>query len=70
MDNGQTLFTCRCCDDAIGGTTDGSFGYDDRGPWKRIANIDGPNAVCPPCQARPDALDALKEDGYEAAVIV
>jgi len=65
-----TIFGCRCCDACIGGTTDGRFGYDDRGSWKRIANIDGPDAICPACQADPASLDALKEDGYDNAAIV
>jgi hypothetical protein len=66
----RTLFTCRVCDTSIGGRTDGSFDTDLAGPWARIEAIDGPNAICPACQKRPDALEDLIADGYPNARIV
>lgn len=65
----ETIFGCRCCDRAIVGTNDGAFGHDSNGPWRRIEHIDGPDAICPTCVDDPHALDALVEDGYEAASI-
>lgn len=61
---GRTLFECRTCGNACHGFTDGAF---DDPAWGRIEGIDGPNAICPECQARPEALEGLREDGYENA---
>lgn len=66
----ETLYTCRCCGDSIGGLYDGSFFHDHRGPWRRLAYVDGPNAICPECVSQPDSLDALIEDGYEHVSIL
>lgn len=65
----QTLFECRCCGRANWGTTDGKLAHDDRGPWRRLVNIDGPDAVCPACVGEPDVLDRFVTDGYENAAI-
>ena len=63
----STIFGCRCCGASVTGKTDGSF---DKPGWRRIDHIDGPNAICPECAARPDeALSALREDGYENACL-
>ena len=59
-----SLFSCRCCSRSCMGSDFSSRG------WKEISNIDGPNAVCPSCQADPESLDGLKRDGYENARIV
>ncbi len=61
------IHECRCCDLFNRGLNDGSFGHDPKGPWRRIGNIDGRNAICPTCQADPEALDHLVHDGYEHA---
>ncbi len=66
----ETIFECRCCGDAIRGLNDGTFFHDARGPWRRIGNIDGPNAICPVCVADPGCLDSKVEDGYENASIL
>lgn len=68
--NLRTIFECRTCDRSIGGGTDGTFDTDHLGPWARIDGIDGPNAICPACQKRSDALAGLVEDGYPNARIV
>lgn len=65
----DTIFECKCCGDAIGGTSDGRFGHDDRGPWRRIIGIDGPNAICPRCVGEEDALDHFISDGYDHVAI-
>ncbi len=59
-----TLFTCRCCDRSVQGRVDGTVLEPG---WRRIERIDGPNAICPSCEADPTALDALRLDGYEDA---
>ncbi len=64
----QTIFECQCCGDGTWGTTDGKT---DKPGWMLIANIDGPNHICPTCVADPTALDHLKADDlYPNARIV
>lgn len=59
----MTIFSCRCCS-----ASTGEWPYDSLPEgWRRIARIDGPNAICPACVADPTALDGLREDGYEDA---
>lgn len=62
-------FECRCCGRINWGFHDGTFGFDPRGQWRRVGNIDGPNAVCAQCAASPDVLERFVEDGYEHAVL-
>ena len=64
-----TIFECRCCDRSVQGTTDAKFATDHRGTWRRITNIDGPNAICPCCVVKLDCLESLIEDGYDHAAI-
>lgn len=66
----KTIFECRCCGRFTCGFDDGTFDVDEGGVWRRIARIDGPNAICPACQADPEALDFLIEDGYTSAHII
>ena len=66
---GYTIHECRSCGDPISGTSDGRFGYDQRGPWRRIIGIDGRDAICPHCVSEPDCLDHLIADGYDNAAI-
>ncbi len=63
----ETVFECRCCGVYCHGWTNGFFSEPG---WKRIQFIDGPNAICPNCCNNPQALDFLKEDGFDRAVVV
>ena len=66
----KTIFECRCCGSSVWGFVDGTFDVDPRGTWRRIARIDGRDAICPECLADPEALDFLIEDGYTSAHII
>ncbi len=62
----RTLYECRTCSTTTGGGTDGSF---DDPRWRRITNIDGPDAICPTCIADPAALDDLREEYPRASIV-
>ena len=62
----ETIFECRCCGGHSVGYSDGTFVKLD---WRRIDNIDGPNAICADCVEQEECLDHLIEDGYENASI-
>lgn len=67
----MTIFECRCCGKYCVGDTSGRFFPLNPGEvWRRIANIDGPDAICGDCAGDADCLDNLIEDGYEHASIV
>lgn len=62
----DTTHECRSCGRYVEGWTDGTFA--EMG-WNRIANIDGPNALCPTCSDKPDVLGSLRAAGYTRACI-
>ena len=63
MLNCETIFECQCCSSTTTGLIDGTFLENTldwpEWQWHRIANIDGPNAICPCCAFKPDCLDHL-----------
>jgi hypothetical protein len=55
----ETIFECRCCGDYTPGL---SNGFMTKPGWKRIAHIDGRNAICPECQHESWRYGDLQEE--------
>lgn len=60
----RNLFECRLC------TASGWSDSHELPPgWSAIANIDGPNGVCPNCAAEPSSLDPCRDEYPNAAIV-
>lgn len=60
-DDNATIFECRCCERYCRGFNDGSFVEPD---WRRLSNIDGPNAICPDCVDEGEEALLMWRDEY------